>query len=114
VLFRSIVGPIALPLERMAAMFKANFRALGQFEARPLPGDLALIRTEEGFPVEFAEYEPEATLTDPTLGWGELVEGEIAVESVPGDHLSLMAPGTLGPTAEIILDLVRKASHEER
>ncbi|HSP26804.1 MAG TPA: alpha/beta fold hydrolase, partial [Saliniramus sp.] len=104
-----IFGPIALPIERMAAMFKANFRALGQFEAKPLPGDLALIRTEEGFPVEFADYEPEATLADPALGWGEVVDGEIALSSVPGDHLSLMAPGTLGPTAEIILDLMRKA-----
>lgn len=111
---KRIFGPIALPVERMAAMFKANFRALGQFEAKSLPGDLALIRTDEGFPIEFREYEPEETLADPTLGWGDVVAGDIALSSVPGDHLSLMAPGTLGPTAEIILDLVRKAAHGER
>lgn len=106
---QGILGPMALPADRMAAMFKANFQALGRFDAEPLPGDLALIRTEDGFPAEFHDYEPATSLDDPGLGWSGLVEGDLEILPIPGDHLSMMASETLQPTADIIRRLVLEA-----
>ncbi len=101
-------GPMGLPSERMAAIFKANFNALGNYNAQSLPGDLSLIRSEEGFPVEFQDHEPADSLEDPGLGWSELVEGDLEIRTIPGSHLTLLAPESLGTTADIIRDLVRK------
>ena len=104
---KGILGPVNLPADRMAAMFKANFKALGQFVPQSLPGDLVLIRTQEGFPPEFHDYEPEDSLLDDTLGWGEFVEGSVKVCPVSGNHLSLMAADTLQETARIITGLMK-------
>jgi pyochelin synthetase len=104
---KGILGPVSLPADRMAAMFKANFKALGQFVPQALPGDLTLIRTEGGFPPEFRDYEPEESLQDEGLGWSEFVDGRLDVHSVPGDHLSLMAADTLEETAQLIRDLMK-------
>ena len=107
---RGIFGPIDLPADRMAAMFMANFRALGRYRPLPMPGDLDLLRTDGGFPAEFLDHEPGDSLEDPALGWSDLVEGQIAIHAIPGDHLSLMAPETLQATAAIIRRLMAAMS----
>src|SRR3546814_14200437 len=50
-----LLGRFALPLDRMIDVFKANWRALGAYRPQPIPGDLTLIRTEDGFPPEFLQ-----------------------------------------------------------
>ncbi len=106
---RNVFGPIALPIDRMVAMFKANFRALGAYRPAPLPGDLTVIRTEGGFPVEFHDYEPEDAIKDPALGWTGLVDGAIEVRRMPGDHMSILDAANLPVMADILMELVRKA-----
>src|SRR3546814_783605 len=90
-----LLGRFALPLDRMIDVFKANWRALGAYRPQPIPGDLTLIRTEDGFPPEFLDHEPSDSLDDPGLGWTELVQGRIDIHTIPGDHLSILQESTL-------------------
>ena len=101
-----VLGPVDLLADRMAEIFKANFRALGQFVPKPLPGDLTILRAEKGFPAEFSEYESDISLQDPALGWSETVEGEVRVQSIPGDHLSLLSDESLQGTVQILRGLM--------
>ncbi|MGH7030605.1 MAG: alpha/beta fold hydrolase, partial [Stellaceae bacterium] len=102
-----LFGALELPLERMAAVFKANFRAIGGYRPGPIAGDLALVRTAGGFPAELLEYESGESLDDPGLGWSELVEGRLEIRTMPGDHLSMLDPAHLPSMAGILRELVR-------
>ncbi|GHD52805.1 hypothetical protein GCM10017083_28680 [Thalassobaculum fulvum] len=104
-----LIGPIALPIDRLVAVFKANWRALGGYRPAPIPGDMALIRTEGGFPAEFLDYEPADSLADPGLGWTELVQGRLDVRTMPGDHLSILDGDNLPVMADLVAELVRGA-----
>lgn len=68
------------PLRRLLGVFKTNVRAFRHFEPRPYLGRITLFRPEEG----------EET-ADPTLGWGALTPRPVAIETVPGDHVSALA-----------------------
>ncbi|HEY3909053.1 MAG TPA: amino acid adenylation domain-containing protein [Stellaceae bacterium] len=102
-----LFGALELPLERMAAVFKANFRAIGGYRPGQIAGDLALIRTAGGFPAELLEYESGESLDDPGLGWSELVAGRLEIRTMPGDHLSMLDPAHLPSMARILIELVR-------
>jgi amino acid adenylation domain-containing protein len=104
-----LMGPISLPITRMIAMFKANFRALGAYDPAPIPGDMVVIRTEGGFPVEFHDYEPDDSIKDPGLGWTPLVQGGLEVRTMPGDHLSILDTDNLSAMTDIFKALVREA-----
>jgi thioesterase domain-containing protein len=104
-----LIGPIALPIDRLVAVFKANWRALGAYRPDPIPGDMALIRTEGGFPAEFLDYEPADSLADPGLGWTELLQGRLDVRTMPGDHLSILDGDNLPMMADLVAELVRTA-----
>ncbi len=109
-----LFGALELPLERMAAVFKANFRAIGGYRPGPIPGDLALIRTAGGFPAELLEYESGESLEDPGLGWSELVQGRLEIRTMPGDHLSMLDPAHLPGMARILCELVREGLARHR
>jgi len=104
-----LFGALELPLDRMVRVFKANFRAIGGFKPGVIPGDMAVLRTEGGFPAEFFEFETGDALKDPGLGWTDLVQGKITVRSMPGDHLAMLDPANLPVMGNIIVDLVRDA-----
>ena len=104
-----LFGALELPLDRMAAVFKANFRAIGTARPGPIPGDLAVIRTEGGFPPEFLQFETGEALNDPALGWSDLVQGRISTRIVPGDHLAMLTPANLPALAASVVDLTREA-----
>ena len=106
---QGLFGALDLPLDRMAAVFKANFRSMGGYRPGPIPGDLALIRTEGGFPAEFLDYESGEALADPALGWTGLVQGDITVRTMPGDHLAMLGPTSLPIMAGLLVELVRDA-----
>jgi thioesterase domain-containing protein len=106
---QGLFGALDLPLDRMVAVFKANFRAMGSYRPGPIPGDMALIRTEGGFPAEFLDYESGEALTDPALGWTDLVQGSIDVRTMPGDHLAMLGPDNLPVMARLLVDLARGA-----
>jgi amino acid adenylation domain-containing protein len=104
-----LFGALDLPLERMVNVFKANFRAIGSFSPKPISGDLAVLRTEGGFPPEFFDYESGEQLKDPALGWSDLVEGRVTVRTMPGDHLAMLNPANLPVMADIMVELVQEA-----
>jgi thioesterase domain-containing protein len=104
-----LLGALELPLDRMVRVFKANFRAIGGFRPGPIQGDMAVLRTEGGFPVEFFDYETGDALKDPGLGWTDLVQGKIDVRTMPGDHLAMLNPANLPVMADIMIELVREA-----
>jgi thioesterase domain-containing protein len=104
-----LLGALELPLDRMVRVFKANFRAIGGFKPGKIPGDMAVLRTEGGFPPEFFDYETGDALKDPALGWTDLVQGTIDIRTMPGDHLAMLNPANLPVMARIMVDLVRDA-----
>ena len=104
-----LFGALDLPLDRMVQVFKANFRAIGGFRPGPIPGDMAVLRTEGGFPEEFFQYETGESLRDPGLGWSDLVQGKVTVRVTPGDHLAMLDPANLPVMARIMIKLVRDA-----
>jgi amino acid adenylation domain-containing protein len=104
-----LLGALDLPLDRMVRVFKANFRAIGGFRPGPIPGDMAVLRTEGGFPPEFLDYETGEALKDPALGWTDLVQGNIDVRTMQGDHLAMLNPANLPVMADIMTELVRDA-----
>ena len=52
---------------------------LARYRAEPYPGDVTLITNEE-----MHEYMPDA-------GWGEVVEGNLDIKVVPGDHVTRLS-----------------------
>jgi pyochelin synthetase len=104
-----LFGILDLPLDRMLAVFKANFRAIGGYKPGPIPGDMAVIRTEGQYPPEFLDFETADALNDPTLGWGSLVQGKVDARSMPGDHMAMLNPVNLAVMARIMTDLVRQS-----
>jgi len=69
------------PLRRLLNVFKTNVRAFRHFQPRPYPGRITLFR-----PLETGD-----AAVDPTLGWGALSPSPVAIEIVPGDHISALA-----------------------
>jgi thioesterase domain-containing protein/acyl-CoA synthetase (AMP-forming)/AMP-acid ligase II len=106
---QGLFGLVDLPLDRMLAVFKANFRAIGGYRPGPIPGDMAVIRTEGQYPPEFFEFETADALNDPTLGWGGLVQGKVEVRRMPGDHMAMLQPANLPSMTRLMADLVREA-----
>lgn len=68
------------PLRRLLRVFQSNVRAFRHFQPDPYPGRITLFRSAAG-------EEP----ADPTLGWGALTPWPVAIETVPGDHVSALA-----------------------
>ena len=65
-------------LRRLFGRFRANRRALSAYGPSPYAGRVDLFRAE-------SRREP-----DPTLGWGELLDGGLRVSGLPGDHYSIL------------------------
>ncbi|HEY0510933.1 MAG TPA: thioesterase domain-containing protein, partial [Thermoanaerobaculia bacterium] len=71
-------------LRRLFERFQANRRSLATYGPRPYGGRLYLFRAAEGMA---------AVEEDPTLGWGELLNGGLRIFDVPGDHRSVLKVG---------------------
>jgi thioesterase domain-containing protein/acyl carrier protein len=63
---------------------------------RPVP--IALFRARELNPE--SEEVPEALRGDPTWGWHRYARGEVSLERIPGDHLTMMTPPNVRDLAE--------------
>lgn len=87
------------PLSRLLRVFKTNVGAFRQYRPAPYPGPITLFRPE-------ILLEPEASPADPTLGWGALSPRPVAVESVPGDHISALAEPHVRTLAERLLTCI--------
>jgi thioesterase domain-containing protein len=68
-------------LRRLFVRFRANHYALYTYEPAPYNGDLILFRAS----VRMGEEEE-----DPQRGWGGLVQGELRIWDLPGNHYTLL------------------------
>jgi thioesterase domain-containing protein len=87
------------PLSRLLRVFKTNVRAFRQYRPTPYPGPITFFRPE-------ILLEPETAASDPTLGWGALSPRPVAVERVPGDHISALAEPQVRTLAERLLTCI--------
>jgi len=66
------------PLRRLLRVFKTNVRAFRRYRPQPYPGRITLFR-------------PGEAVSDPTLGWGALSPHPVEIETLPGDHVGILA-----------------------
>src|SRR5262249_25425481 len=72
------------------AVWKAMERAVGRYQPRTYPGALTLFRA--------TDRQVTGTYSR-TLGWGRLARGGIRVIDVPGNHATVLRPGSEPPMA---------------
>lgn len=77
-------------LRRLLRVFKTNVRAFRRFRPDPYPGKITLFRPSAVLGYAGNGDEAAAAI-DPTLGWGALSPRRIAIETVPGDHITALA-----------------------
>jgi thioesterase domain-containing protein len=102
-------GAGAAQVRRLLAVYKANVRAGQAWRPRPYAGGLTLFRAREGFPIEGAEEARlgsaqrealELRRRDPALGWEAFAGEPVAVETVGGSHVTLLAEPHIRGLAE--------------
>ncbi|KAF3885483.1 MULTISPECIES: non-ribosomal peptide synthetase [Nostocales] len=73
----------------------ANSKALNQYTFQTYPGCMTLLRTSD-------KHRDEATgmQYDPLFGWGELVQGGIDIQQIPGSHYTLLEEPHVGELVE--------------
>jgi amino acid adenylation domain-containing protein/non-ribosomal peptide synthase protein (TIGR01720 family) len=87
------VAPDAGPslIRGFLAVERAVARAFRSYEsqAKAYPGSMTLFMSADIAPSDFRARDRKLR-DDPTLGWSELVFGEIETHTVPGDHISML------------------------
>ena len=87
------------PLTRLLRVFKTNVGAFRKYRPISYPGPITLLRPA-------VLLVPEEAPADPTLGWGALSPRPVAVETVPGDHISSLAEPHVRTLAERLLTCI--------
>ena len=79
-----LVGrPLSAPL-RFYWISQGHWRALAQYQFKPFPGKVTLVRATDRGPEVLGRVE------DPTLGWGALALGGVEVIDVPTQHMLML------------------------
>ncbi|MCP4662610.1 MAG: hypothetical protein GY856_45015, partial [bacterium] len=86
---------------RYLRVYEGGHDAIGTYSPGPYPGRVVLFRATE---------EPASAAADETLGWRELVEGELEVCRVPGHHWAMVYP----PHLEVLAERLRRLLDEVR
>ena len=76
-------------LDGVLRVFKANFKAMADYQPQRYTGSLTLVRSAGGFPEEFHDYESRESLADPALGWSPFCDQPVRVIGISGDHLQI-------------------------
>jgi thioesterase domain-containing protein len=92
--------------KRWVVAFKSNERAAQRYAPPLYPGRLTLLRSSEKLAPPAAQ-EPGAD-QDPTLGWSAFSSQPVAVQEVPGDHLSMMT----APRVQVLAEHLRRCLNE--
>ncbi|WP_349367909.1 amino acid adenylation domain-containing protein [Salinarimonas sp.] len=88
----------ALDLQATLEATRSAARARAFYRPGPYEGPLALARCAAPSPEDAAGADP-AQIADVAFGWTRWVTGEIAVETVPGDHVDLLRGANAGRVA---------------
>ena len=84
-----------LTIHRLLKIFSANSRATLKYVARPYPSAIALFRTSES----------QKKSDDSTLGWNQLAISGVQVNSIPGNHLTMLRK----PHVQVLAERLRKS-----
>jgi amino acid adenylation domain-containing protein len=85
-----IPGDVELPqVRRLFHVFKYNVQAVRQYVPRAYAGPVVLFKAQE----QRGDFEPD-------LGWRAVTAGELAVQTVPGDHYTLVREPHVAALAE--------------
>lgn len=93
-------------LRRLLRVFKTNVRAFRLYRPDPYPGPITLFRPAAAA----GEPQDAAAAADPLLGWGALSPRPVAIESVPGDHISALAEPHVRTLAERLRAAIDQAA----
>jgi amino acid adenylation domain-containing protein/non-ribosomal peptide synthase protein (TIGR01720 family) len=100
------------------AVDRASTHAFGSYisQAQVYPGAMTLFVSEDIAAGDFRAKDRKLR-NDPTLGWSELVSGELEAHTVPGDHISMLNQPhvqTLGSKLAACIDRsVQRSSRKE-
>ncbi|WP_437669408.1 type I polyketide synthase [Sorangium sp. So ce131] len=86
-----------LALQELATFRKivtTNMQAMLSYAARPYPGDVLFFQASE---------RDEMTVDKPSRGWRDLIQGELTVHEVPGNHITM----NLLPNVQVMGDRLR-------
>jgi thioesterase domain-containing protein len=95
-------------LRGLLAVYKANCRATYEIPSQIYSIPLTLFRSQQGMmPDESEELKDNQAINDllqePTWGWQQLVTTPITIETVPGDHLTMMT----NPHVKVLAERLR-------
>jgi thioesterase domain-containing protein/acyl carrier protein len=91
------------------AQLDAHLRAMRDYEPKPLPVPITLIRANEQLLSHLA--------LDSTLGWRDLTQGEVRVRIIPGNHIAITTEPLVRQLAKALsdeLDAAQKAAETRR
>lgn len=91
------------------AQLDAHLRAMRDYEPKPLPVPITLIRANEQLLSHLA--------LDSTLGWSDLTKGEVRVRIIPGNHIAITTEPLVRQLAKTLsdeLDAAQKAAETRR
>ncbi|MGK3959521.1 SDR family NAD(P)-dependent oxidoreductase [Sorangium sp. So ce118] len=88
-----------LALQELATFRKivtANLQAMLRYVPRPYPGDVLYFQASE---------RDTMTVSNPAQGWRDLIQGQLTVHEVPGNHITMNLP----PNVQVMADHLRAA-----
>lgn len=91
-------------LKGFTAVYKANLQV--EYAPQPLAESVRvlILRACDAQPDELVTEQFSTVRNTPELGWRAYIKGDLHVEEVPGDHLSMMRP----PNVEVVADAISR------
>jgi len=87
-------------LRRTLYVLRRHFEVIPRYRPRVYTGRMILLRAEEQIRRNFP--------LDATLGWGDLVNGEVIVHQVPGNHATMLKQ----PNLQVLIGTIQKYIQE--
>jgi thioesterase domain-containing protein len=84
-------------LHRLFSVFEANVRAMNRYNPGQYQGDVRLLLAGSA-----------SRKLDANGGWAELINGDLSIEAVPGDHYSILRQPNVQFLADKWMDYVNK------
>jgi len=78
---------------KLSALYEAHEKAILSYEPRAYHGRVAIFR---------ASKQPPRIYPDPTLGWSELIKGELELHEIPGHHLNIFLESSVNVLARTL------------
>ena len=90
-------------MHRLIELCRSDFRASQNYELHRYPGRVTLFKASEDL---------SGNRLDPTLGWCDWAEGGVDVQSVPGNHATMVYKPNVETLAEKLTACIARAHLE--